>query len=165
MRLLEIETNFDPLLIEFWKTHHTNLNHYFDRGGCGAASADLIQWLEDQKGIQTAELARTGIIKGDKKLKGWFRADVPDLAIDSFTNQELAAMKKQGLNSNKKSDRILFVKNNNLEDEMKWIPHSWVELQGKILDPSGFYIDGKSGQFDKMVKNKLAVADRYNWFS
>lgn len=45
------------------------------------------------------------------------------------------------------------------------IPHSWVELRGEILDPSGFLPDG-SGQFDNLIKteNSMERKKRYKLF-
>jgi hypothetical protein len=89
---------------------------------------------------------------------------VPDLTYDALERKDLLVMREQGLNPRSKPDRVAYIQNNNLEEDFKWIPHSWVEIRGQILDPSGFYIDGRSGQFDRMVTDKNNLSDRYQYF-
>lgn len=162
--LTESASQFDPLLIEFWKScSPEDLRYFFVQNNCYGASQSFMEFLED-KGIHTAEIVPIGRIRNGKKTQGWFHADVPDTTLDAFTKEEITAMKNQGLNPHKKADRVAYITNNNLEDEFKWIPHSWVELRGRILDPSGFYIDGKSGQFDRLVHNKSNLSKRYQYF-
>lgn len=165
MRLFEIApANFDPLLIEFWRqASPEQMKYYFVQDNCYGASQDFNAFLES-KGIMTAELVPIGQIVGGKKSKGWIKVDVPDTSLDAFTRDDIAKCKAQGLDPRKKPDRVAYITNNNLQEEFMWIPHSWVEIRGKILDPSGFYVDGKSGQFDRMVQNKTNLAGRYQYF-
>jgi len=166
MRLFEIaRMNFDPLLIDFWRQSTPKaLDHYFVQDNCIDASQDFEQYLVG-RGIGFGEIVPIGRMVNGKKKAGWFRADRPNLGIDALDSGDMVAMKQQGLDYRKQSDRMTYITNNDLEDEFKWIPHSWVELRGKILDPSGFYIDGRSGQFDRMVNDKSNPADRYQYFS
>lgn len=167
MRLFEISssTNLDPLLVEFWQTKTPEmLKYYFTQNNCQMASIDFISFLES-KGIMTAEVIKIGWIKGSTKIDGWFKADIPDLHKDALTKQDIVAMREQELNPNSKEDRKIYIYSSpELLEEFKMIPHSWVEYKGKILDPSGFYIDGKSGQFDKWVTNKNNLSARYQVF-
>lgn len=165
MRLYEIAgPKFDPLLVEFWRTRTPEqMKYYFVQNNCYGASQDLIEFLES-KGIGNAEIIPIGRISNGKKQFGWFYADVPDLTYDALEKKDVAAMREQGLDPRKKPDRITYIQNNNLEEEFKWIPHSWVEIRGTILDPSGFYTDGRSGQFDRFVNNKSNLAQRYRYF-
>lgn len=133
------------------------------RGNCQQASKDFLMFLEEQ-GIMYAEIIPIGILKLNTKKYGWFHADKIDPNIESFTASDIADMKKQKLSITQQNDRVKYIQDNNLEDEFKWIPHSWVELRDKILDPSGFYLDGKSGQFDNMVYDKSHLTDRYHYF-
>jgi hypothetical protein len=119
----------------------------------------------DSKGLGgPAEIVPIGrVVNGDKK-RGWFRADVPDTTLDAFTKDDISRAKSQGYDVRKKDGRVAYIQQNNLVEEFCWIPHSWVEIRGKILDPSGFYIDGKSGQFDRMVQDKTNLSQRYQYF-
>ena len=163
MRLIEISQDFNPLLLEFWKTAgDKRLSAYATRGGCGSAASDFQEFLES-RGIMMAEIVPAGFMRGGKKLKGWFRADVPDLDLDAFTKEERAAMKQHGFNPSKAADRAKYARSENMEDDLKWIPHAWVELRDQVLDPSGFYPNGR-GQFDKLVKSREMVQDRYQYF-
>ena len=163
MRLFEMTGSFDPLLLDFWKnTSEARLRAYATRGGCGAAAQAFLEFLEDQ-GIMVAEIIPTGYIAGGKKKKGWFLADVPDTDVDAFTREELLSMKYQGLDPKKRSDRLAYITNNGLEEEFRWIPHAWVEIRDRVLDPSGFLPDG-SGQFDGLVKSRDGVQSRYQYF-
>jgi len=158
-------TQFNPLLVEFWQSRTPEqMRYYFVQNNCYGASQDLIKFLDEVKGIQTAKIVPIGRIVNGKKQGGWFKSDVLDTSLDAFTKQEIADCRSQGLNPRKKSDRIAYITNNQLEDEFCWIPHSWVEIRGKILDPSGFYTNGRSGQFDRMVADKSSVDSRYKYF-
>ena len=159
--LAESTSQFDPLLIKFWNKHQDKLPEYFRTGetGCVEASNDL---ADEIGGF--AYVVPIGRFSGSKKVGGWLYTDTPQTDLESFTQKEILAMKKQGLDPSKEQDRVTFITNNKLEDEFKWIPHSWVEVRGKILDPSGFYIDGKSGQFDRLVNNKSNLSQRYTYF-
>jgi len=166
MKLFEIAgIDFNPLLLEFWKQcTPEQLKLYFVQDNCFAASQDLEDYLFKQKRIGNAELIPVGhIVNGVKKL-GWFRTDIPDTSINGFDKKDLSAMRSQNLDYKNEHDRITYIKLNNLSDEFSWIPHSWIEIRGTILDPSGFYIDGKSGQFDRMVRDKSDILSRYKYF-
>jgi hypothetical protein len=146
---------FDPLLIEFWEERKEDLSIYKRPGGCGIASVDLLLFLKTRKGIYNATIVKTGYWAKDgvSKIGGWVKLDNPDYSLTSFTDKEKEEMKLQGLSSMKLLDRKKYVKNNNLEDELKLVPHSWIEYRGLILDPSGFLPD-KSGQFDGKMSSK-----------
>lgn len=166
MRLFEIApANFDPLLIEFWRqATPEQMKYYFVQDNCYGASQDFVEFL-DTKGLGGyAEIVPIGRIINGKKTKGWFKADVPDTTLDAFTKDDIAQAKAQGFDVRKKDGRIAYIQQNNLVEEFCWIPHSWVELKGNILDPSGFFTDGKSGQFDRFVTDKTNLASRYQYF-
>jgi hypothetical protein len=152
------------LLVEFWQqATPEQMKYYFVQDNCYGASQDFVEFLES-KGIMNAEAVPIGRILNGKKTKGWIKVDVPDTSIDAFTNNDIAQAKAQGFDVRKKEGRIAYIQQNNLTEEFCWIPHSWVEIRGRILDPSGFYIDGKSGQFDRFVKDKTNLASRYQYF-
>jgi hypothetical protein len=163
---LLIESNIQqPILEEFWaQCTPVQLQYYFVQDNCYAASQDLMEFLDKQKGIRNAEIVPIGRIVGGKKSMGWFQVDVPDTSLDAFTKDDIAKLRSQGLDPRKASDRQAYINNNNLTEEFCWIPHSWVEIRDRILDPSGFYRDGKSGQFDRMVKDKTNLSQRYKYF-
>ena len=165
MRLYEIsKPRFNPYLLEFWKQAGPNmLKYYFTQNHCAMASQDLKAFLESHN-VNSSEFTKIGQFVNGKKKYGWFKADKPDLSYDALTNDDISNMRKQGLNPKKKQDRISFMQNNDLYEEFCMIPHSWLELKGEILDPSGFYIDGKSGQFDKLVTDKSNLASRYFYY-
>ncbi len=165
MRLYEItKTSINPLLIEFWKTASPGqLKNWFTINGCYEAASRFNEFLES-KGIMYGEVIQIGTIRNGKKSQGWFHADIPDTHHDALTADDIKAMRKADLNPHDEADRVEYITSNDLEEEFKWIPHSWVELRGEILDPSGFYVDGKSGQFDQLVKDKSNLADRYRYF-
>lgn len=164
--LFEQTSTFDKLLLDFWNSYQfqNTIKQCLQRDNCASTASTFLNFLES-KNIGMAELIKTGYIVKGKKVGGWFRTDVPDYSLDSFTSDEIAKMKSDGFNPTNEADRIKFAKKYNLEDELKLIPHSWVELRDQILDPTGFYKDGVSGQFDKMVHNKSNLADRYYIFS
>jgi hypothetical protein len=167
MKIFELAgSKIDPLLIEFWKqANPMQLNYYFVQDNCYGASQDFISFLEN-KGIGNAEIVPIGRVSNGKKQYGWFHADEPDLHIDALETKDKQAMKQLGLDPRKKSDRIKYINSDpEIREDFKWIPHSWVELRGQILDPSGFYFDGKSGQFDRMVNDKSNLSSRYRFFS
>ena len=166
MDLFESSPTFNKLLLDFWNSHQfqSTMQQCLQRDNCASTASIFLNFLESKK-IGMAELIKTGYIVNGRKVGGWFKTDVPDYSIDSFTPKEIQAMKAEGVNPSDENNRIAFAKKHNLEDELKLIPHSWIELQGQILDPTGFYKDGVSGQFDKMVHNKSSLADRYYIFS
>jgi hypothetical protein len=166
MKIFEIESrsNFNPLLVEFWKTRTPEqLQHYFKVDNCYDASTDFVEFLDTKRLGGYADIIDTGYIDA-KKHKGWIKVDVPLFDEDSLTDKEIAEMRKLGLNSTNPADIKQYATEKDIVEELTWIPHSWVELKGKILDPSGFYIDGKSGQFDRLIKDKNNLASRYHYF-
>ena len=166
MKLSEIAgSQFDPLLIEFWKqATPQQLNYYFIQDNCYGASQDFIAFLES-KGIGNAEIVPIGRVSNGRKQYGWFHADEPDLHIEALETKDKLAMKYLGLDPRKKPDRVKYINSDPaVREEFTWIPHSWVELRGQILDPSGFYIDGKNGQFDRMVSDRSNLTQRYQYF-
>ncbi len=165
MRLFEITSaKFDPLLIEFWQqATPEQMKHYFVQDNCYDASLDFNEFLES-KGIMAGEVVPIGTIVRGKKSQGWIKTDVPDTTLDAFTKNDVSKAKAQGLDVNNEADRLAYITNNNLQEEFTWIPHSWVEVRGKIFDPSGFYIDGASGQFDRVCQDKTNLAGRYRYF-
>lgn len=164
MRLLEFTNDFSPLLKEFWaQTSPADIEYYCTQNHCQYASADLIRFLES-KGIHNAELVRTGSLVNGKKSKGWIKVDKPDTHYDALTTEDILTMQHQDLNPRKLRDRITYINSSpELQEEFTWIPHSWTELRGEILDPSGFLPDGQ-GQFDKFVTNKTNLSSRYFYF-
>ena len=164
---LKENTTFNKNLIEFWNEHEDYLEDYFIRGGCGIASKDLSEFL--YKKNMNNEIVKTGYIdKNGFKQNGWFLSDSPEYTPDALTNSDRKTMIDSGLNPKNAESIKQWVQDNGLENEFSLIPHSWVEiLRNEILDPSGFYIDGKSGQFDKtsirsdskyiIFKNNIAV--------
>lgn len=164
MKIFEIAgSQFDPLLIEFWRQRSPqDLQHYTVSDNCIDASNDLLEFLE-QRGIGNAEVVPIGTMKNGKKKQGWIQVDQPVYEMDTLTDSEIAAMQKQGLDPRDPAAIKKFAEQNNLVEEFTWIPHSWVELRGQILDPSGFYPTG-NGQFDQLVGNKVNLASRYRFF-
>ena len=164
---LKENTAFNKNLIEFWNEHEDYLEDYFIRGGCGIASKDLSEFL--YKKNMNNEIVKTGYIdKNGFKQNGWFLSDSPEYTPEALTNSDRKTMIDSGLNPKNAESIKQWVQDNGLENEFSLIPHSWVEiLRNEILDPSGFYIDGKSGQFDKtsirsdskyiIFKNNIAV--------
>jgi hypothetical protein len=159
--LFESTLKFAPELIKFWKSHADQLPQYFRGGetGCAEAAQELAQELGG-----FAEVVPIGHYAGSKKVGGWIRTDVVQTDLESFTSRELTIMRQQNLDPKNPSDRKKFIENNNLQDEFMWVPHSWVEIRGQILDPSGFYLDGTSGQFDGMISDKHNLLARYQYF-
>jgi hypothetical protein len=157
------EDKNSDLLEEFWDTHESYLEIYFERGGCGIAAKDLSDFLYGKK--INNEIIKTGFIdrEGAKQL-GWFEIDNPEYTYDSLTKADIQKMKESNMDPRKSSDIESYAKENDLVDDFKLIPHSWVEVNGVILDPSGFYRDGKSGQFDNLLNNKQILANRYKYF-
>jgi len=86
------------------------------RDYCGNVAIALVSNLEKQ-GIPA------------KRVEGVFKADLPDFGIKSFTQEEIAEMKATGYNPNSEKDRVLFTKEKeDLLDELREIPHYWVEI-------------------------------------
>lgn len=163
MKIFELAGSFDPLLLKFWKTIPVEkLTAYATTGGCGAGARDFLNFLHDH-GHGFAEMVPAGTIVNGKHKQGWFYVDQPDTSQGAFTNEDIAKMKKQNLNFDKLSDRKKYIINNNLIEDFKLVPHAWVELKGKILDPSGFYPNGTGG-FDGWIKDKINLEDRYRYF-
>ena len=158
------DRNLD-LLKEFWNTHEDRLDVYFERGGCGIAAKDLSEFLYSKR--INNEIVKTGFIDKNGAMKqGWFQIDEPEYNYDALTQSDISKMKGMRLNPKSKLDIKTYAEKSGLVEDFKLIPHSWVEVNGIILDPSGFYLEGESGQFDKLVDNKSYknLKDRYKYF-
>jgi hypothetical protein len=159
------EDRNSDLLKEFWNECENRLEVYFERGGCGIAARDLSEFLYGKQ--INNEIVKTGFIdKNGVKRKGWFQIDEPEYNYDALTQSDISKMKGMRLNPKSKLDIKTYAEQSGLVEDFKLIPHSWVEVNGNILDPSGFYLDGESGQFDKLVQDKSYenLKDRYMYF-
>lgn len=168
MTIQDLSPQFDPLLLDFWNTlTPETLADYAQPDNCGVASDQLLTYLES-RGIHTAERIPAGLGHRDQKTQGWFRLDQPDLRPQAFQPAELAAVAAQGGNPHKLRDRQAWVSAQNLTDEFRWIPHSWVELRGRILDPSGFLPNGRGqfqrGKFRTRIPPGAQLDDWYKYF-
>lgn len=158
------DRNLD-LLKEFWNTHEDRLDVYFERGGCGIAAKDLSEFLYSKR--INNEIVKTGFIDKNGAMKqGWFEIDEAEYNYDALTKSDIKKMLATNMNPKSAADIESYATQNNLIDDFKLIPHSWVEVNGNILDPSGFYLDGESGQFDNLVKDKSYknLKERYKYF-
>jgi len=170
MRLFEIEKNkFHPYLVEFWRSlSPRDLSYYLTRDNCYEASEAFAEWVSANNNENMIDVIPMGRLLNNhgtnKMIRGWFKADTPDLSLDALSPIDEKKMIDLNLNPFSDDDRLQYITDNNLEEEFSMIPHSWTELHGEILDPSGFYVDGKSGQFDTLVNDKSQIASRYHYF-
>ena len=104
------------------------------RGNCGLTAANLVVYLQ-KRGIDS------------RRQEGSFKVDTPSYIKNDFAYEELMDAKKKGYNMNEREDRIKYAKDVDLIDELKLIPHYWVEIDDEIVDPTGY------AQF---VKTKLS---------
>ena len=167
MKITEVtQAGFEPALVEFWKqSTPQDLQYYFIQDNCYQASVALAEFLEEKYRIGNAEIIPIGRMSQGKKTGGWIHTDEPDLHIDALETQDKLAMKSMGLNPRSKQDRARYINSDPaIRESFCWVPHSWVEVRSTILDPSGFYLYGHRGQFDRMVHDKSNVSSRYKYF-
>lgn len=164
-------SNFNPLLVKFWKSCDKDmLTRFFTLGECRLASGMFNNWLYHDAHLGRGEIVDIGYItKSGSYKKGWFETDFIQHEYDDMHPSDFPKMQEQGLDPKKDTDRLAYITNNGLDQKFKMIPHSWVEIRTRngyeVIDPSGFYIDGVSGQFDKLVKDKSNLSSRYHYFS
>lgn len=99
-----------------------------------------------------------------RSVSGYFVVDDPrPLSVDDFTDEEKGLAKSQGVNLSNPEEAWLFVQKNNLEDEMKNVPHYWTSIDKLIIDftghsqfvKTGMAIDNKPQRYKRKTKNKL----------
>lgn len=97
-------------------------------------------------------------IKTMAKVDGFIKVEKIDYKnIKYILNKtEIDIMRDRKLSLTKKADIDIFIKSLDIEDDVLWVPHSWVFLyeNGReiLLDPSGFFPNLK-GQFDTLVSS------------
>jgi hypothetical protein len=122
-------------IIELFKIKYPNIIKYGNiRDNCGVVAAEFEEFAE-KNGFYAP------------RVFGTFTLDKIDLNIKNFYKSELLDMQREGLNSHNKEDRLAYVKQHHLENELKSSPHAWNEYKGKIIDFSGF---------NQFVKSNLA---------
>lgn len=88
--------------------------------------------VRDQCGFTALEFENFAADRGFgmvERVQGYFKVDNPD--FDNFTPKELKQLKQSGMTPEE------FMLKNNLEDELKKIPHQWNEYRGQIIDFTG----------------------------
>lgn len=168
--------NFDERLIDFWKKEVEILSvqdkkEFLERDNCFAGAKKLEKFLRNNYGLvgnwtEVVKVGKSVSIGGEWKKKGnYIKVDVPDIRYENLSPADLRRMRELGYVNPRSNTQIAeYLKKANLEEEFCYIPHSWVEIRSKVLDPTGFYMDGKSGQFDEMVVDKTNLEDRYKYF-
>lgn len=81
------------------------------------------------------------------KIYGAFRLDTSLNAISDFSSEEITEMRKMGIDPTNPTSRRRYAEEANILDELKHVPHFWIELDGTIIDFSGWY---------QFVQSKLA---------
>lgn len=107
---------------EFMKERYKS--SYGIRDNCGLACLDLMDYFRERG------------IKSDR-VQGNFKCDIPVHAKKDFTETMKEEFSKTNLDFNKADDRLQFLKDSIYFEEWHLAPHYWVEVQGKIFDPSG----------------------------
>lgn len=116
----ENNITINQLLNQFKKEYQQSIEYGCKRNNCGIPATDL-------------ELYAKKYNLNVPRISGYFIADKPQLSIKDFTPTEIQSMKKQNLNPNNKKDRYTFAKQNNLLDELKYIPHYWNTYNNQII--------------------------------
>lgn len=136
-------------IIEFLSipSHLKSFIYSQKRGNCGVVVIDFVNWQNNSNSF--------------KKINGLFYCDNPCLDFKSFTKEEIIKMSVEGFNCRNINDRKIFAEKYNIIEELKQIPHCWIEtLDGKIIDFSGhnqFVTSGLSLniQSNKYLKSNL----------
>lgn len=123
-QLIENKITLEQLLTQFNQKYKSSIEYGCIRDNCGIPAIDL-------------ELFAKQYNYDIPRINGFFKADKPLFLKKDFTPNELKQMKNQGLNPSEYQDRKQFAIQNNLIDELKFIPHSWNEYNGKIIDLTG----------------------------
>lgn len=122
MRLSEITSKpIANVIAQFKQEHAEDIELGCERDYCSEPVA-LLTWFAAKHGLKVEKVY--GAFKVDKLL--FDKAD--------FHDAELAQMKAERFNPNKKTDRIKFAQKHNMIDSLKLIPHYWNEYNGKIID-------------------------------
>lgn len=151
-------TDVVPLLVQEFQNEHKHIHGLLDRDNCTSTSREFEQWLsEKHPNVMSLGVVPAG--KVDNKTNrmhsgGFMRVDKLQYNYDDLTSKDKDEMLAQNLNPKSALHRKEFVQSHVNKENYHLIPHSWVETKTGILDPTAFHIDGKSGQFDKMIKDK-----------
>ena len=122
MRLNEITGKpIADVIALFKKEHAEDIELGCERDYCSEPVA-LLTWFAAKHGHRV------------QKAHGAFKVDKPLFDKLDFHTAELTQMKAEGLNLNKKSDRIAFAKKHDMIDSLKLIPHHWNTFNGQIID-------------------------------
>ena len=122
MRINEVTGNsIENVIAQFKQEHAEDIELGCERDYCSEPVA-LLTWFAAKHGLKVEKVY--GAFKVDKLL--FDKAD--------FHDAELAQMKAEGLNPNKKTDRIKFAQKHNMLDSLRLVPHYWSTHNGQIID-------------------------------
>lgn len=121
--LSEKKTIDIELFIQNWKKDNDKLYRYScTLGNCGVY---ISKFIKDASLVGLSPM---------KKVFGNFKSDYPSFDKNDFTESEISDMVVCGYDSNNKDDRIKYARENNMLDDLKYVPHYWIEYSGKIID-------------------------------
>jgi hypothetical protein len=135
--------NKDELIKEFLKVYKDKTEAYAEASDASSINADFVDFLKS-KGIKA------------KIVSGKIELDNPDISEKDFNEKQLAFIKKHGYDTSKSEDLMKFCIKNNYFDKIKLAKHSWIQINGLILDPAGKFL------FKDKGKAKDLSDDRYN---
>ena len=128
-------------------------NIYDKRDNCGPAALDFISWAE----LNPSVMKDYGVNAKDlKRIRGFFKADIPVSGKRDFTREMKQEFLKDGGNWNSAKERFEWISNSKYKEQWKYIPHFWVEdSKGRIYDTVG------QQQFIDAGYSKDLNSDRY----
>jgi hypothetical protein len=94
------------------------------RGNCDNVARDLSQYF-NRHGLENNLIA------------GYFRVDTPSYEANDFTKDEQLEAEDMGYDYNDPYEMEEFAEIKGLVDELKHIPHWWVEVDDNIIDLTG----------------------------
>lgn len=139
----------DALCREFEEKYPEDIKKGCERHFCGLTSSKFTRMIQ-YKGFNKA-----------RNTYGTFTVDNPNpLSIDDFKEDEIKLAKEQGFDLNSPKEAWDFVQKNNLEEEVKKIPHYWTSIDKLIIDftchsqfvKSGMAKDNNIQRYERRIK-------------
>jgi hypothetical protein len=108
---------------QFSEKYVASIKYGCKRDNCGVVAADFLVFCGEKC----------------KKVNGYYYCDLyNNYSKKDLHTEEIAEMKSMSMDVDDKADIKKYISLKNLDNELKHIPHSWNEIDGQIIDFSGY---------------------------
>ena len=133
-----VKAKFMPIVKKFMRENAVAVSSSKFRNYCQEPVRCFYDYMKENHSDMFSDL---------QKVYGAFRLDNSSNSMADFSAEEIIEMRKMGMDPTNPTSRRRYAEEVNILDELKHVPHFWIELDGTIIDFSGWH---------QFVQSKLA---------